>query len=792
MAKRKSSKSDAKRSAQSFTPPNPPPSGSQYAVPSVTDEENELKEHRVRSTSDIQSAFFQLWSADQVSDYNRAIQQAFIDGVPPYSDVDTAATGRVNVNCGFGRKLMETFELPYTDLLESSGVLFNVKTNHGDERSRQFTEPLLAQGISRMLRRWRPYTTLYQQRAQLFVREGVAITFFDDAWNWQWKVMGQQNMKFPREAPTCEDELDCCGCRVDMNVSDLMRYIKNPKIAEEQGWNVKAVEEAVKKAKPRDQYIANDYQHWQSKWKDNDVLWSVTAPVIQTIHWWQGEVDGSVSHYIVPWSGDGEIFYTCENKFTSFSRMLTLFTYGIGTNGDLQSCRGQGSFGYQMGNAMNRLWCASIEMGMHANTPHIECTSEDGVNDLPIRRMGPYMTVQSGTKFVETHVPDFGSTLVPLFGITANIFQQQTQGGSSLIPTQALERKTNMQEQNEMAREGSLTASQMTIFFTAEECHLREVLRRIIRPSYRQDEPGGREVYQLKLWLERHDVPLKALYEIDVDSLEVNTGIGRGSRLDRLNSVRQMMEDYYLYDRRAQNILLRTKSALLSNPQLGNELVPLEEGNRPGEQVQVAVDENGHLVSKNDIQISSVVILPDQDHAAHVVEAHIPFLQQLWPMTQAQDPMGAFEVIAPLWEHATAQWENMNPESPEYKQAKQDLQQMGEWVTNTAKQLAAEQQRAALEGQEAGMEQQGSEQGATAMVHAADAQAKLQDVAASRAKLDMDVAREQMKLNFQTATMQAKLRHQVEMQSVKKAERLLDLQAKLNQIQAAKAKKPAA
>lgn len=785
MAKKKSSRSDASRSMQSNKLAASVPSGQAYAVPAVVGPEGELLKHRVRTVSDIQSAFMQIWSADQASDYNRAIQQAFIDGVPPFTDTDGTGMGRVNVNWGFGRKLMEQFELPYTDLLESSGVLFNVQTKHGDEASRAFTEPLLAQGISRMLRRWRPYNTLYQKRAQLFVREGVAICFYDDDRNWQWQVMGQQNMKFPREASTCEDDQDSCGCKVDMIASKLAQYVKNKDVAEAMGWNVGAVEEALKHAKPRSQYIQNDHQHWQAKWKDNDVLWSVTAPVIETIHWFQGETDGTVSHYIVRWDGEGEILYKSEGKYHEFSRLMTMFTYGIGTNGDLQSCRGQGSFGYQAGNAMNRIMCAGIEMGMHANTPHITVSSEDSLNDLPLRRMGPYMTVQNGTQFIETKVPDFGSSLIPLFGLTANIFQQQTQGGTALIPAQAMERMTNEQSQQKMMQEGSLTASQMTIFFSAEECHLREVVRRIIRPTYRVDEPGGKQINDLKVWLERQKVPLEALYAIDVDSLEVNTGIGRGSRMDRLNIANQLMAAQHNFDAQAQNRIKHMWVGALGNAQLANDIEPLTPGQRPGEQVQVAVNENGMLTGKNEIQIASVVILPDQDHAAHV-ETHIGFLQQLWPMTRSQDVQNAFLTISPLWEHATEQWERMNPESPFYKEAKQALREMSEWVTNTAKQLAAEQQREALgEGGE-GQEQGGATP--TQMVHSFDAEAKLGEIVHERARLDMDRAREEMKTQAEGARLAMKLQAEAQSVRLKQADRLLSLKAKLDAQREAKTK----
>lgn len=775
-------KKPAKRSVQ-VESAQPNPSGSMSAVPSVVNSQGELLKHRVRTAGDIQSAFMTLWTADQSSDYNRAIQQADIDGVPPFSQDGLygqgAGQGRINVNWGFSRRMIEQHELPYTDLLDSTGLLFTLKTNYGTAHQKNFIEPLLAEGLSRTLRNWRPYTYLYQKRAQIFVREGLAICFYDDDNNWQWQVMGQQDMKFPREAIPCEDMLDCCGCKVDMLTTDLARYTKNKKIAEEEGWDCKAVEAALKKAKPRNQYIQNDYQHWQQKWKDNDVIWSTTAPVVETIHWWQRELDGSVSHYIAPFSEKGDILFKSEGVYERFSRVLTLFPYGIGTNGTLHSMRGQGSFGYQAGSAMNRVFCSYMEMAMHAATPVITCGNEDNVNDLPIRRQGPYFTLQNGASFAENHIPDFGDTLIPLFGLTSQIFQNNTQGGAGFSPTQSLERKTNMQERNEVAEKGGLSASQMALFFTSEERHLREVVRRMIRRNYRIDEPGGREVFQLREWLLRNGVPLESLYEIDVDSLEINMGIGRGSRMNRLNTISALMDDYYRFDRQAQNQLLNMKVAAVGNAQLANQLVPLEAGQRPGEQVQVAVDENGHLVSGNDIQISSVVILPDQDHEAHVMEAHIPFLQQLWPMTKDQNPMMPFQVISPLWEHAIAQWEQMNPDSPSYKEAKQTLREMGEWVTNTAKQLAAAQQRAELEGQDPQAAGEETTSTTTAQMHALDAEAKMADVAGARAKLDMATAQQAMKLNFETQRNNQKLAFERQKMNLSLAEKMMGLQAKV-------------
>src|SRR6478735_5790160 len=109
MAKKKTTK----RSPIQVQAANTTPTGSLYAVPGVTDQNNNLVKHRVRTTGDIMASFLQMWSADQSSDYNRALQQQFIDGVPPFASGNgwggngDSASGRINVNWGFGRKMME-------------------------------------------------------------------------------------------------------------------------------------------------------------------------------------------------------------------------------------------------------------------------------------------------------------------------------------------------------------------------------------------------------------------------------------------------------------------------------------------------------------------------------------------------------------------------------------------------------------------------------------------------------------------------------------------------------------
>jgi hypothetical protein len=93
-----------------------------------------------------------------------------------------------------------------------------------------------------------------------------------------------------------------------------------------------------------------------------------------------------------------------------------------------------------------------------------------------------------------------------------------------------------------------------------------------------------------------------------------------------------------------------------------------------------------------------VKILPDQNDAAHV-ETHMERIAELWPMTEEQDQKKALETIMPLWEHAIDDNQRLAPRPgsnkvhPLYKKAKQQLREWSEYLVNTAKELAAEEDR---------------------------------------------------------------------------------------------------
>jgi hypothetical protein len=675
------------------------------AIPPPTNaDRTEIVDERVRTASDVVAAFMAMYTADLERARNRALVQSAVDGAPPYSDARNKSLGtygRSNFNPGLAFKSIQKECAPYNEMLESMDILTTVPTKFGDEYERANYEPVLAEGFTLMLRRWPMFQNLWQTNVSLFVREGVSLASWEDELDWRWRIYGLQHFKFPEETKPSEDMVDMCGWKSKFNCQTLFNKIQNEEAAKKAGWNVPVVKEAIKQAAAL-LNVSFDPEQYQKMWKDNDVFTGSRAPQVEVIHLLVREVDGTVTHLACKAdagssTGD-QLLYEGKTSFHSMARCMTFFTYGVGTNGDLHSIRGHGSRIFYTVVAATRTINAFVDAAMFAATPHLEVANEDAMMSLPFRKAGYFTLVSHGNKFMTTEVPPFQENLLPLYGMMTNLFEGESSGRSANPNIQNLERKTNLQEQNEMLQDGQLTTAAMNLFFPSLERQLKEVMRRVSRKDYAQNEPGGQEVWWLRNWLRARKVPLEALYEVNIDEMQVNTGLGKGSQLARTAAAEAVMQNYDLYDESGKNNAVRMFLQARTGSRTANLIAPSDPGQRPGQQVENAIQQHGPLTSRDPVQISGVKILPDQNDAAHV-ETHMERIAELWPMTEEQDQKKALETIMPLWEHAIDDNQRLAPRPgsnkvhPLYKKAKQQLREWSEYLVNTAKELAAEEDR---------------------------------------------------------------------------------------------------
>ena len=677
------------------------------AIPSVVSQDDQtlIKRGRVKSPADIARIHQTLFNEDLLSSQKRAMVQAAIDGEAPYSNQKerlAGQSGRSNINFGQLAQAVEEAQMPYFRLLESLDVLCSTPTKYGDTETRTNLEPVLAEEITRMIKNWSGFLPLWGQLSLLYVSEGIGFSLFSDAIDWRWQVKGLQHLKFPRRIRADVNYLDIVTCEDTMRPDELYSKItaEEPLEDEQKYWNKEAILKTIKETARSQGLNANDPQEVAETWKDNDLSQGLTANTVRVIHGYVRELDGTVSHYLARYDGEGDWLYKCEGKFKDISSLITSFIGSVGSNGDFQSIRGLGYRLFPATSGQNRLLNKFLDQACIASTPHLSTSNEDANVEQMIRPMGPYMLMADGTAFQEIQTPDFSKNLIPAIDALNGIASSRAAASApSAAGGMSRTQKTKYQVQTETEQSGALQSSGFSMFMAAWERHLRCVLSRVSREDYLITDPGGKEVHELRLRLVARGIPLEALYRLDVKAVEVNTGLGKGSASERRSVTSILNETLWpRLDAKGKNILDRMTAASYAGTQIAKMLVPDITGGRPPIDAQVAQLENS-LMSLG----KPPAFEPNQDHVVHI-DKHLEDLYQInTQLTQMQIELRpAIDQMQPIWEHCINQHLPLiDPTNPDYRRFKEALQQLGELIKNSRKHLDAEDQREAEEQAEA-------------------------------------------------------------------------------------------
>lgn len=677
-------------------------------LPTVVDpQDNELvKRGRIKTPKDLTSTHQTLFQEDLESSRKRAIVQAMVDGEAPYSAERERASGqagRANINWLQATDAVSEAERPYNTILESLDTFGTAPTTHGDDDSRARWEPIMAEEIARTIRLWPSFFPIWQQNVHLFKMDGVSFKFFEDDTDWRWKVRGLSHIKFPRRTQADVELLDIVTCEDTAYPHDLYRKVEAESILpeDERYWDRKSVLSAIKTAGP----IGLDTSNWEEverTWKDNDITYGVTANVVKVVHGWIRELDGTVSHYIARYDGEGDFLYKCEAKYKSMSALMTAFTDGVGTNGDFHSIRGTGYKLFSAAAGQNKLRNKMLDMACIEATPYLSSESEDSITDRSLQPMGPYVILNNKAQFTQNPPPAISQHLIPVMGMLDQVFASKATS-SAPVSTSGLQRtqKTKYQVQAEMEQVGTLTSSGFFLYMSAWERHYKEVVRRMKNRDYLPTDPGGKEIASLRLRLVRRGVPLEAFYAIDIEAIEINTGVGKGSAAERRVVLDQLNERLYdRMDEKGRNILDKATAAAYAGTNMARQLFPDVPGQRPPVDTQIAQLENS-LMSLGQPSAFEV----NQNHVVHV-DVHLALLYTL--NTQLEEMQielrPAIDQMEPVWTHCINDHMPLIPETnSDHARFKEALQQLGELITNSRKHLEAEDQRAAEEAEEQGM-----------------------------------------------------------------------------------------
>ena len=242
---------------------------------------------RIKDVKSANEIFESLRKGDELSSINRSRVQAMFDGSPPYSDNALRNSGqgfRCNLNFGEAEKFLEAAMSAYVDLINSVETLVRVETVFGDPKQRIEWNRILSEEYSFQLRKWPRFNYEYLNLCNHFVGHGVGVNYFEDERSWQWRSSGLGDILIPRQTQATEGAIEVAAARRSVQVNDLYRYIEDPKIASELGWNVEEVRKAITTVSETHDSQFSNWEEIQMQMKNND-LWSTAKSArVKLVH----------------------------------------------------------------------------------------------------------------------------------------------------------------------------------------------------------------------------------------------------------------------------------------------------------------------------------------------------------------------------------------------------------------------------------------------------------------------------------------------------------------------------
>jgi hypothetical protein len=666
-------------------------------------ESGEAPPERLKDAKSLQDIFKRMRSDDRVNAYNRALAQGLLDGEPPYDQTELDDSGQpntTNLNFHGAQQRLERAKSPYYKLIHGTDTMLTVKTRYGAEDERPYWESVIAEEISRMIRRWRKFPYETELLVLKHVWDAVGLVHWSDDLDWRFSAGGLGQFYFPRMANATEVD-QTIVCRYDeYSVTDLYRKVADKKRAKAAGWNVKATLEAIRSATSTD----SEWQDWEKlmmEVKNNDLSTGTRAPKIKVIHGLVEEFGGKVSHYIATEDAqkNQNFLYKSRDEFENMTEALVLFPYSVGTNAKLHGIRGLGYACYAFEQQRNRSLGRLIDKGFEASATMIQAIDETSLLNSGLEYYGNLAVLQPGFSIVERTQMDLQRSVMPALEMMDRLVAERTAGYSSENVFDGDQRKTKAEVMAHLDQSAALQDSSLDFFYGPWRKVLQQIIKRISRKGYHRKDPGGEYVHKLKQHLEERGVPLEALYKLDHEETAEIRVIGAGSAAAKTIALQRMGEMYGRMDDVGKMNYDRDVSVDIVGASNANRYFPSEPMVRTTVDTHIAILQNEHLL--NGVEVP---VLGTDKHLAHAREHLKPLMEMYQAAEGGQiDLAQAATTAILLYEHTVKHVDMIDGDETsvdEAMQMRQMLQRIGEIISNGLKEAEAQAQEAQEEGEQ--------------------------------------------------------------------------------------------
>ena len=649
---------------------------------------------------------------DLPSATNRAAVQAMLDNAPPWEQGSRRNEGLeflANFNTGDARAAQNAAIAPFVEMMKSTEFPLRIRTNWGAAGSRSEHEGIMSEEWGREITNWPVWDFNFLHLSNIFVGHGVGISYFLDDKNWQYRVSGMADFKIPRMSYANEDEIEVAVCSRSYLPHQLKKYISGDAV--DPAWNVKVVEKAIAQAMNGIDTGGSDNgglkpEMMEAAMRNGDPCLSYSSNTnIRCIHAWAREPDGTITQLISLEGGQNKDFlYKKTNRFKSMGDAFIFFTLNIGINGYYHSVRGLGEQIYNLAMELSRMECRASDSAKVSSTLLFKSVQEGAFTEAALSFIGPCGQLHKDAEVVPYPFPDATKTIFPVLSEQRALLQNHIGQYAGAVSFNDSREQTKFEVKAKMGESAGVSATTGTLFYNSMQKLLRQMLRRFIRSDYRQDEPGGKEVFSFINRCLKRGVPLEAIRNIDVSRCDVVRAFGNGGRAEQQVTWDSVKELIPSMPEAGRYKALRNYLASLIGYDSAEEYMPKTPDQSTTGDEQIAQMENVLLG-----QGASIPVLSTAFHAAQA-PIHTQQIQEMRQVIEQDESQLAaiFPGFMTTLEHDTAHVEYLSAdpfyakESAEYRKILQEAQEI---ANNGAKQLQRDDQKAAeqaAQDQEAG------------------------------------------------------------------------------------------
>ncbi|MFA6043361.1 MAG: hypothetical protein WC718_00125 [Phycisphaerales bacterium] len=703
------------------------------------EEDKPVPRTRVKGAAAARAVFTKMRDDDLPNAFNRALQQAQLDGGRPWDSQELADNGFdiPNFNSGGTEQQLERAMAPYYRLAASPEHAVKVHTRHGAADAREDINQILSEEITTTLRTSPTYTFNYLLLVQLKVKFGLGVAYHPDDVDWRFKAAGLEEFFFDRQKFVCEDEQEVVCATAGMKVTELYSKVSGESTGK---WNKDAVMAAITKASEgvssamRPELLAAEV-------KNNDVAVGMTAPEVRLVHMWVEEFDGTITHVIFP-EGDtsnDDFLYLHNARYKEFSEVLTLFPDGLGTNAKIHGVRGLLFKIFFLEHERNKFLCRFLAAGELGSSLILQAKEETSYANIGLQHFGPLAVLPHGVEVGQVQMGNLMQAAEPAVRMMERLRADRVAGYTTENVFDGDQRKTKAEINAHLGEAISLSESQVDLHYLCEDRLSKQTVRRMIRKTYVKQDPGGKEIVALHERLMERDPSgelLKAFFAIDWGKTRAGRAIGDGSSGKRTLALQHMDARRGTMDDAGRHRLDRWVAIDQLGSAAADELYPPGSGPaRTTPHDNIAEMENTIL-----LQLGQDLDVKESDpHLTHL-RVHVgPLMEMFEAERQGQILVEEMAVRArTLWLHSVTHMEAFEAAGGdeasmgEAASIKQFLQQVGEPIENGLKRAQAMAEQEAAEG--------GEQEGGPDAAQIAEVEKHNEEMARSRERFDLEQA----------------------------------------------------